>query len=554
MALKPELIVRQLVDFGLSDKEAMIYVTLLMMRKARAGEVARELQLNRMLVYRTMAKLGERALVKATVEKPMRFVPIPMDDALRLLIKDTESRLSQMKYRYDALLQEWSAVDTSPSPADTLSFRVVQGRKQIYALLVKMFRSAEKWIKLIVNSRDLIMFQYVDVEDLLRKTAKKGVKIQIIVQYGSDKLDIVANYVNFAEVRLIPMTRAARLFIVDSRELAIAFDSEESMTLNTREDTCLYIESAEGKSLMTLTGMFSNIWESADDFDTAHSTMPAENVKILRDEESFEETLKDMLGRATSEIMIGIPKGVLSSTKDKLLQLAVNRPGQAYVRLDLCIESSDLQKLEKLAGQIDVYHTDKLQNVQFVIVDRKEILLTLYLGGSEKSARRKHVWSNSRTWLEFVTSFMTDIWQKSLMADTRINELRERGTAMKWLSEVKSVLEQFDWDVHVPGRVTSKKGEKFEFGLLAEDDRGNKIAVEFIAGGNDGNLETITSFYGKAMQCDAKALFLVSVPPAKLEERSLAQYYNIRILEGKNRQEVSSQISEIGERAYPIAR
>lgn len=552
--MKPELIIRQLVDFGLSDKEAMIYVTLLMMRKARAGEVARELQLNRMLVYRTMAKLCDKGLVKATVEKPMRFVPASMDDALRLLIKDTEGRLSQMKYRYDALLQEWSAVDTSPLPADTLSFRVVQGRKQIYALLAKMFRSAERWIRLIVNCRDLIMFQYVDLEDLLRKTAKKGVRVQIIVQYGSDKLDIIANYINFAEVRLIPMTRAARLFIVDNRELAIAFDSEESMALNTRQDTCLYIESAEGRSLMTLADMFSNIWESADDLDTAHLAVSTENVKILRDEESFEETLKDMLRRATSEIMVGIPKGAPSSVKDKLLQLAANRPSQAYVRLDLYIDRSDLPKLEKLATQIDIYHTDKLQNVQLVVVDRKEVLLTSYLGGSEKSARRKHVWSNSRTWLEFVTSFMTDIWQKSLMASTRINELKDHETATKWLLEVKSIFERLDWDVHVPGRATSMKGREFEFGLLAEDDHGNKIAVEFIAGGNDRNLETITSFYGKAMQCDVRVLYLISVPPAKPEEHSLAQYYNVPILEGRSRQEVLSQISEIGEHICPIAR
>lgn len=548
------MIIRQLVDFGLSDKEATIYVTLLMMRKARAGEVARELQLNRMLVYRTMAKLCDRALVKATVEKPMKFVPIPMDDALRLLIKDTEGKLSQMKYRYDALLQEWSAVDTSPSPADTLSFRVVQGRKQIYALLAKMFRSAENWIKLIVSSRDLIMFQYVDLEDLLRKASKKGVKVQIIIQCGNDKLDIVANYINFAEVRMIPMTRAARLFAVDNRELAIAFDSEESVTLNTRQDTCLYIESAEGKSLMTLTDMFSNIWETADDFDAAYSAVSAENVKIVRDEELFEETLKDMLGRATSEIMVGIPKGVPASIKDKLLKSVANRPSPTYVRLDLYIDNSDLPKLEKLAGQIDTYHTDKLRNVQFVIVDRKEILLTSYLGGPDKSARRRHIWSNSKTWLEFVTSFMTDIWEKSLAADARIIELKERGMAMKWLSEARSILEEFKWDVHMPGRVTTKKGEAFEFGLLAEDDHGNKIAIEFIAGENDRNLETITSFYGKAMQCDANALYLISVPPTRLEERSLAQYYNIRLLEGKNRDEIVSQISEIGERVYPIVR
>jgi len=58
-----ENVTKQLLDFGLTDKEANIYLALLRSGKARAGEIARKLQLNRMFVYRVLTKLQERELV-----------------------------------------------------------------------------------------------------------------------------------------------------------------------------------------------------------------------------------------------------------------------------------------------------------------------------------------------------------------------------------------------------------------------------------------------------------------------------------------------------------
>lgn len=543
--MQPELIVRQLVDFGLSDKEAMIYVALLTMRKVRAGEIARKLQLNRMLVYRTLARLSERELVKVTMEKPMRFVPVPMDVALKMLVKETESRLDQMKYRHDAILEEWNSMDTAPTETEALSFRVVQGRKQIYSLLGKMFKSAEKQIRLIVGVQDLTLFQYVDLDDVLRRSSKKGIKIEIMVQHGNEPLDIINNYVNFTRVRLVPMTRAMRLFIVDNRELAIAFAPYDSMTLNTRQDTCLYIESVEGKSLVTLADMFSNMWDSADEFEELVSTTSAENVRILRDEDSLRRAMNDMISGAKSGIALGIPSCLSLSDKAKLVQLVTSKPDQVPVRIDMHINSSDLPKLEENLSKADTYHTEKLENMQFLIVDRKEILVTLYLNEPRRERKCKHIWSNSGTYVDLIMNFAKDIWSKSIPFGEKIRELRRLETSRIWLSEVGSELERLNWKVHTPGHVSSKEGEVFEFSLMAEGDSGKRVAVEFIAGGNGDNLGTIASLYGKAISCGVKSLYLVFTSPVKPEEASFAEYCNIRLLEATTREKVASQIARM---------
>lgn len=544
--MKLELVTKQLVDFGLSDKEASIYITLLTMGKAKAGEIARKLQLNRMLVYRIVTKLRERELVKASMEKPMKFVPIPLETALNLLVKETEGKLSLMKERYTVLIEDWNSVDVNPAAADTLSFRIVQGRKQIYALLTKMFKSSQKWVKLITTSKDLVRFQYVDLDDTLKKAAKRGVKVEIAVQYEGEKYDIIGRYINFAEVKLVPMSRATRLFIIDDRELVIAFTSDDSMALNTKQDTCLHIQSSEGKSLETMVDIFANIWESADDLDVQDSISKSlEDLKIFRDEETFMKTLKSMLEKAESEILIGIPKDAPPAMKDKVIEEAAKKADQLYVRLIIYVDHADLPKRRQLSEKMDVYHTDVLQSMQFIIKDRKEILITLYLNESEDHKRCKHIWSNSRLYLDSVTGLLMDVWRRSVEFESRANELKKYEMSANCLSELKSILERSNWRVQMPGQITPRPGVCIEFDLLAEDKRGRRMAAEFIVGGDEHNLEEITSFYGKAMNSEVNSLFLISIPPPNPKETSLAQYYNIHLLEAERREDLTSKLAVI---------
>ncbi len=533
--MKLELVVRQLVDFGLTDKEALTYLTLLTAGRATAGQVARKLQVNRMLIYRSMEKLCDRGLVKATMEKPMKYVPLPLDNAVRLLIKETEGKLTQMKYRHNALIQEWNALETDLPQTDTLSFRVVQGRKQIYSQLSRLFNAAETSIKLIVSTSDLTTFQYSDLDDLLKKASKKGVKVQIVVQCtNNERLDIIGTYVNFAELRLVPVTRATRLFMIDDRQLMLAFASAESMALNTKQDTCLFIESAQGPSLMTLVDMFSSIWDSADDLATHAAGSDSENIKILRDEKAYRNMLQEMLSKARSEIVVGIPRDAPFAMKRELIQQTDQKAKGIGTRLVLSIDAADLTVLEKLGEKIEAHHTDILQNMQFVVVDKREILLTLYFGEPGDDRRCKYIWSNSQTYLESIMGFVEEVWKRSTPSSERVRDVERNEISKHYMTETRSILERSGWTVHTPGLISCKAGEVLEFGLVAENPSGMKLAAEFIMGGSEQNLAIIASLYGKGINCGIDDLYLIAHPPVGINELKLAQYYNITLVETKS--------------------
>jgi sugar-specific transcriptional regulator TrmB len=539
-----ENVAKQLSGFGLTDKEANIYLALLRSGKARAGEIARRLQLNRMIVYRVLTKLQERELVKATMEKPMRFIPIPLEKALELLIKETETKLGLMRDRYDGVLDEWKSVLTEPPAADVMSFRIIQGRKQIYELLAKMFKSAGSYIRIIATKRDLVRFQYVDLDDALKRAAKRGVKVQIIIQYEDDKLDILAKYAGFASVKVVPISRATRLFIADDSEMIITFTTDDSMALNSKQETCLKIESKQGKSLDTVIDIFANFWESADELNMLeNSSGGEEDLKMLRTEEAFNKSFQNMVESAGTELLIGIPKDGPSSMKEKIISEVSKRANQLSIRMILFIDSDDLTRLE-LLKRIDAYHSDLLQKMQFIIKDRKEILVSLRLNPSEEGVRMKHVWSNSQLYVESMTELLAGVWAKSEAIEARVSELKRVQLAAACVTELKNFLEHGNWKVLVPGVISPTPEVRFEFGLLAEDKKGRKLAAEFINGGDSNNFQVMTSFYGKAMNAGIDSLSLISVPAMSVEESSFAEYCNMRVTQANDVSELSSKFSQ----------
>jgi hypothetical protein len=124
-----------------------------------------------------------------------------------------------------------------------------------------------------------------------------------------------------------------------------------------------------------------------------------------------------------------------------------------------------------------------------------------------------------------------------------MSELRAAQMAKSCLSEFKGVLERCNWKVELLGTIES--GDGSDFGLIAHDEGGRKLAAGFINGGEDRNQAAIASFSGRAMEADVDMLYLISVPVPTSEESTFARYFNIHLIEADSREALSSKFDEI---------
>jgi len=321
--------------------------------------------------------------------------------------------------------------------------------------------------------------------------------------------------------------------------------------LNSKQETCLKIESKESKSLDTVVDIFANFWDSADELDLLETASKGEeDLKMLRTDEAFTKTLQNLTETATTELLIGIPKGCPADMKDRIMTEVAKREKQVSIRMILFVEPTDLSRVELLRN-VDAYHSDLLQNMQFIIKDRKEILVSLQLHPTAEGVRMKHVWSNSRLYVESMVELLTGVWAKSEPVDTRVIELKRSQMAAGCITEFKNSLERGNWKVLEPAVISPKPELRFEFSLLAEDKKGRKLVAEFINGGESNNFQVITSFYGKAMNAGVDSLTLLSVPTMSIEEANFAEYLNMKVVQADDIEELSSKLNE-REPVHPV--
>ena len=97
-------------DFGLTNKEADVYIFLAKHEVLTGGEIAKQTRIARSLVYRILKSLQAKGLVESTLESPIRFVAVPFEKALDLIIKSRQEEALRIERAKKDLLEDWKKV------------------------------------------------------------------------------------------------------------------------------------------------------------------------------------------------------------------------------------------------------------------------------------------------------------------------------------------------------------------------------------------------------------------------------------------------------------
>ncbi|MGZ4853291.1 MAG: helix-turn-helix domain-containing protein [Halobacteriota archaeon] len=114
--------VTRLTGFGLSEKEAQLYLHLLKYKPKTPPPLAKSLKTYREDVHRTLASLIEKGMVPPSLDAPAIYAAVDLDTALDAALKKQESELREMEARKRELLQqghesprEWPYASTKTS-------------------------------------------------------------------------------------------------------------------------------------------------------------------------------------------------------------------------------------------------------------------------------------------------------------------------------------------------------------------------------------------------------------------------------------------------------
>ncbi|RLF21800.1 MAG: hypothetical protein DRN15_08555 [Thermoprotei archaeon] len=206
-----EVLIRALMEAGLSGEEAKVYAALIRLGEATAREVAEEAKIPTTHVYEALSALLSRGLVSLTDTRPRRYCAKMPEHFIRKSIEEKVNSLRNImdmaiktisQIRVNSMNRSQCEVMMGRGIVDFIESFLEKPRRNIYALIGDL---SEK-----VETRIL---------DNIVKASKRGAKVKLALQASKALPQSVMNP-NF-EVRYIEVAPPGLLIIADDEAVLV---------------------------------------------------------------------------------------------------------------------------------------------------------------------------------------------------------------------------------------------------------------------------------------------------------------------------------------------
>jgi sugar-specific transcriptional regulator TrmB len=139
------MLIKDLVEFGLSEKEAKTYISLLELEVATAGDIAKKSGLNRSSTYVVLESLKKQGLVSISGDKNIVHYIATSPQMLLKTAEDMATKQEEIRKKIDKILPELSALhkDTKIKPR----VKIYEGVQGFINAFNDTLKSKEKLIR-----------------------------------------------------------------------------------------------------------------------------------------------------------------------------------------------------------------------------------------------------------------------------------------------------------------------------------------------------------------------------------------------------------------------
>jgi sugar-specific transcriptional regulator TrmB len=237
------VLIKDLVEFGLGDKEARIYLKLLELEVAGVQELAKATHINRSTIYVTLESLQKKGLVSESQGFGIQRYVASSPEMILRSAQDAANATEHMRTKIESILPEMKALfkGTKKKPL----VKVFEGKEGLISAFEISLNNKEKLMRIWSSPFNLgkVVSDYLPI--YIKKRLDLGIKMIGIHP------DTVAN-LNFSKIKIHP--EDVNILIPSSKfnftaDLAI-FDNKISYMSGEQGGLAVVIESREISTLM----------------------------------------------------------------------------------------------------------------------------------------------------------------------------------------------------------------------------------------------------------------------------------------------------------------
>jgi len=253
---------RRLIGFGLSEKEALVYLHLLKYGPKTPSPLAKSLKTYREDVHRTINTLIEKGMVRPSLDSPTVYAAIDLDTALASALKKQESELREMEKRKREL-QELSQQQRFRPSDEVATFKIIKSIKELVAVSMPLIEAMqEEWL-IAAPAYLTVIASLFGVNDAAYEFIKRGGKVRAIIDISYQYIEPVREMLSIGEaVRHID--RHGLMFVVFDRKICISAINAEVKRVSLNEPVSgLWTDDPAYAQYLAAT--FEMVWNQATD-------------------------------------------------------------------------------------------------------------------------------------------------------------------------------------------------------------------------------------------------------------------------------------------------
>jgi sugar-specific transcriptional regulator TrmB len=250
----------------LDDLEAKVYLNLLRVGPITASALAKELDIDRARMYRTVDKLVSRNIISTTLSSPKLCIATNPHDALKIALGKKEDEVNKIKKSGEAIIDKINNEITTNHVNSVPTFRVVQGRQNIYADIAQLIENTTDVIYIATTLDDVSRMYHSTIPEKITICEKNGGHVRLLVDMSDPKLTPFVKRFNATETKICKLPSKGRIVVQKDKKMIMSDSATTFQNSNSDSDFSLCTNSMEMvENIFTLC---SFLWDSSKPLKT----------------------------------------------------------------------------------------------------------------------------------------------------------------------------------------------------------------------------------------------------------------------------------------------
>lgn len=259
-----------LSEFGLSNLQAKVYLSLAKSRSLKASEISLLSRVARPDVYRVLMQLEEAGLVEAIISQPLEYRAVPIEKCVSALMQKRIIKTAELQEKALRLTQCYKRDCGKEELDEKFQFMLIANIDAVYAKAEKNAKKAQERICYLASKRRIITWLLNNVS-ILGEALERKVQLQIILPKVDESnwlknFEAISKYPDF-ELRVISQPTNVGFGVWDKNEIMINTLAVDT----TLPHPALW---SNNKSIVEVVqGYFDCIWQKSQKVDLCRISM-----------------------------------------------------------------------------------------------------------------------------------------------------------------------------------------------------------------------------------------------------------------------------------------